>query len=66
MQWQKADSKMDKIEILNTIKEVFEELANQLKPFLIHSFIKRNQSKVFEDLKSKVDSVNIVLQLEFF
>lgn len=65
MQWQKADNKTDKVEILSTVKETFDELVNQLKPFLIHTFIKRNQSKVFEDLKSKVDRKNIVIQLDF-
>lgn len=56
---------MDKVEILSTVKETFEALENQLKPFLIHTFIKRNKARVFEDLNSKVVRKNFVVQLDF-
>lgn len=64
VQWQKTD-KLEKVYIFSTVKEAFEELKSQLKYFLMHTFVKRNQSKVFEYLKSNVDKKNIVIQLDF-
>lgn len=52
-QWQKSD-KISKVEILSTFKDVFSELLKQVKYFLLHTFVKREQAMAFEKLMQKM------------
>lgn len=63
--WQKIEDKMSKVEIISTYKEIFGELLKQKLSFLLHTFIKREQAMAFEQLKSVVNTENIVMQLNF-
>ena len=54
-----------KIRDCSTCKETFGELVKQSNSFLKHTFIKREQAKAFEKLKSEVNSEKIVMQLDF-
>ncbi|KAG8170987.1 hypothetical protein JTE90_009311 [Oedothorax gibbosus] len=61
-QWQNVEG-LTKKEILGmNLISLFELLKEQLKPFLIHTYIKRVQSKHFESLKGEVNSKKVVLQ----
>ena len=51
--------------LVGTVNDAFTELKNQLKQFLIHTFIKRKQAGYMSDLVSKWDGENAVLQVDF-
>ena len=63
-QWQNTD-RVEKVDIMGTLQDVFDELKQQLEPFLLHTFIKRKQAKSFELLIEKCDGENILLQVDF-
>lgn len=64
-QWQKHELRTEKLEIISTVKDAFEDLNQQLKHFLIHTYVKRNQADTFEHLKSSVNGSEILLQVDF-
>ena len=63
-QWQKGVS-YEKVQMNNTISEVFSELQRQLSKFLLHVYVKRVQSSHKELLESRVDGENVLLQVDF-
>ena len=60
-QWRAAE----KIDISLGVLDVFEEMKNQLKAYLIHVYIKRKQAGYQQALISKVDGIKILLQVDF-
>ena len=63
-QWQKGVS-YEKVQMNNTISEVFSELQRQVSKFLLHVYVKRVQSSHKELLESRVDGENVLLQVDF-
>ena len=63
-QWQNND-KVEKVDILATIGDVFAELKKQLRYFLVHTYVKRKQAAHMAALISKCDEENVVLQVDF-
>ena len=65
-QWQKnCNDKVEKVEVLATVGDAFNELEKQLRYFLVHTYVKRKQSAHMADLISKCNGKNIVLQVDF-
>ena len=66
-QWESCDGRMVKVEHKGTIEEALTSLNDQVTKFLLHVFIKRSQSKAFEDCKLEVihDSDRALVQLDF-
>ena len=62
--WQNNE-RVEKVEIIVTIEDAFIEFKRQLKPFLKHMYVKRKQAAYLDTTKSKCDSKNVVLQIEF-
>ena len=56
---------MEKTEITSNVQDAFSELKDQLKPFLIHVYIKHKQAAHMEKLKNEVDEKKILLQVDF-
>lgn len=65
LQWQKIDNKAQKFEVLSTVQGAFDALKNKLKYFLIHTYVKREQSEVFNQVKANVNGSGILIQLDF-
>ena len=63
-QWQTCD-RTEKVQIAGTVQEAYDEQNLQLKQFLIHVFIKRQQADYFNKVKSEVDGTKVVLQVDF-
>ena len=63
-QWQTND-KIDKVEIIGTVGDAFLDLKRLLKDFLIHTYVKRKQSKYIKDLISGVNKKKVLLQVDF-
>jgi hypothetical protein len=63
-QWQNQD-KVEKVEITSSVGEAFEQLQQQLCPFLIHVYIKRKQAEHMIMLKEDVDGKTVLLQVDF-
>ena len=63
-QWQNVE-RSEKVEMVGTVGDAFGELKRQLRPFLIHTYVKRSQSAHFESLTSSCDGKNVVLQVDF-
>ncbi|ESO89794.1 hypothetical protein LOTGIDRAFT_164827 [Lottia gigantea] len=64
--WSKNDlKKVDKLKFTATVHEIFQILASKLRSFLIHTFIKRTQSKKFDNLKCNVDVKSILIPVDF-
>lgn len=64
-QWKKVEGVTKKEVIEINLENLFELLKEQLKPFLIHTYVKRIQSNHFENSKKEVNSRKIVLQVDF-
>ena len=64
-QWQAQDKRMEKVLLQSSPKHIFEELNHQLKNFLVHRYVKKQQSKKFESLVASCTSEKVVLQLDF-
>ena len=63
-QWQSND-KIDKVEIIGTVGDAFFELKRLLKDFLLHTYVKRKQSKYMKNLISGVNKKKVLLQVDF-
>ena len=64
-QWQSINKRNEKVEIIGTVDDAFKSLSRQLKPFLLHTYVKRKQAAVFSKLVSSCDGESIVLQVDF-
>ena len=64
-QWQTSNSRVEKVGIMSTVQEAFNELKRQFKHFLLHTYIKRKQSFAFKQLVSECNGQKIVLQVDF-
>ena len=61
----KVVTKMKKICKEGTISDVVESLQRKLPTFLQHVFIKRQQSKYFEEKLANLDKEEAVAQVDF-
>lgn len=64
-QWQTSNSRVEKVAIMSTVQEAFDELKQQSKHFLLHTYIKRKQSCAFKWLVSECNGQKIILQVDF-
>ena len=64
LQWQN-NTRVEKVEIIGTVDDAFSSLKSQLKPFLLHTYVKRKQAACFKQLVSSRDGENVVLQVDF-
>lgn len=65
-QWSKdADGRYVTTLVKTTANEAFNQLTKDLREFLVHTFTKREQHSHFEALKEKVDTENIVVEVDF-
>ena len=63
-QWLTND-KMQKVEIISSVLDAFDELSNQMKSFLVHVYVKRHQAASIQKLKSSANGIDVVLQVDF-
>ena len=63
--WQNTDNRVEKVEIIATVEDAFTALKTQLKPFLLHTYVKRKQAVHLKELVSNCDGVIVVLQVDF-
>ena len=64
-QWKSTDSRTEKVNMSDTVDNIFIELKKQLDNFLPHTFVKRKQAATFDSLKAACDGKSIVLQVDF-
>ena len=64
LQWQNNE-RVEKVEIIGTVEDAFGELKKQLKPFLMHTYIKRKQAAYLDTVVSKCNGNQVVLQVDF-
>ena len=64
-QWQKNDKNITKVEVKSIAEDTFHELKNQLKPFLMHVYVKRKQAAFMEEITKNVDGKTIAMQVDF-
>ena len=64
-QWKSTDSRIEKVNMSDTVDNIFIELKKQLDNFLLHTFVKRKQAATFDSLKAACNGKSIVLQVDF-
>lgn len=64
-QWNNNNGRAAKIEQEGTVKECVQLLSEKIKQYLNHVFIKREQSKFFEQMKDNSDDKSIVVQVDY-
>ncbi|CAF3102305.1 unnamed protein product [Rotaria sp. Silwood2] len=64
-QWNNNRGHAEKKEQEGTVKECVQCLSQQIKKYLNHVFIKRQQSKFFEQMKDNSDDKSIVIQVDY-
>lgn len=64
-QWEIVNQKMVKLTQTGSLKECHTKLGVQLRYFLRHMFIKRQQSEFFEEAKKNATRNSVVIQLDF-
>jgi hypothetical protein len=64
-QWVNENSRAEKKEFSGNVDEAVSLLKSKVEYFLFHVYIKREQSKYFEKLKTEVSDEKIVLQVDF-
>lgn len=64
-QWKNTNGYANKEEQQGSVEQCIELLSSKVKSFLLHVFIKREQSKFFEEEKSNTNNKKIVLQVDF-
>ncbi|CAF0859590.1 unnamed protein product [Adineta ricciae] len=64
-QWVNENSRAEKKEFSGNVDEAVLLLKSKVEYFLFHVYVKREQSKYFEKLKSEVSDEKIVMQVDF-
>ncbi len=64
-QWRSVEYRAEKLDITGTVEECFLELKTQVQPFLLHTYVKREQSASFKSLVKECDGNSVVLQVDF-
>lgn len=64
-QWVHNGNRFTRSEFTGTVQQCVAVLETKISPFLLHTWIKREQSKYFEDLKENVSSSNVVIQVDY-
>ncbi|CAF1181277.1 unnamed protein product [Didymodactylos carnosus] len=64
-QWVNINERAEKKEFEGSVDEAVELLKSKVKYFLFQVYIKREQSKYFEQLKSEVTDEKVVIQVDF-
>ena len=64
-QWVNESGPSQKKEFSGSVNEAVSLLKSKVELFLFHVYIKREQSKFFEQLKEEVSDKEIVLQVDF-
>lgn len=64
-QWTTDNKRVSKKDFTGTVEECVKVLAGKLPAFLVHVFVKRQQSRYFEQLKLSVDECTILVQLDY-
>ena len=63
LQWNNHNGRADKVEQEGSVKECVQLLSQKVKQYLNHVYIKREQSKLFEQLKETSDDTSIVVRV---
>ena len=64
--WAKDTTKLPQlISKSETVRDILKGIKSDLKPFLLHTFIKRKQQEWFEMAKSSVDGKTVLVQVDF-
>lgn len=63
-QWKCTDSRVEKVDMCDTVDTVFVELKRQLSALLLHTFVKRKQPPSFDSLKNFSIKATIAAQKE--
>ena len=64
-QWVQSDGKTEKVQISGTVSGVLQSLADKLKAFKVHSFIKTKQAAQFQSMYTAPRPGHAVLQIDF-
>ncbi|XP_033120803.1 uncharacterized protein LOC117119932, partial [Anneissia japonica] len=65
LQWITKDGHAEKVQVQGTLEDLIEELMKQLKPFCLHTLIKRKQSLHFKNEKKRASDLYAVMQVDF-
>ncbi|CAF1442411.1 unnamed protein product [Rotaria sordida] len=64
-QWKNINGYATKEEQQGSVEQGIELLSSKVKTFLLHVYIKRQQSKFFEESKTNTDNKKIVIQVDY-
>ncbi|CAF1333633.1 unnamed protein product [Didymodactylos carnosus] len=64
-QWSNINGRATKEEQQGSVEQCTRLLLSKIEAFLLHVYIKREQSKLFEESKSAADDKKIVVQVDY-
>ncbi|CAF0750698.1 unnamed protein product [Didymodactylos carnosus] len=65
LQWTNNNGRAEKQEFEGTVKGCVQHLSGLIQQYLLHVFIKRAQSSLFERLKENTDDRKVLLQVDY-
>ncbi|CAF3317809.1 unnamed protein product [Rotaria sp. Silwood2] len=65
LQWTNINGRAEKQEFEGTVETCVEHLSNLIEQYLLHVFIKRTQSYLFEQMKQRTDDRKVLLQVDY-
>jgi hypothetical protein len=64
-QWKTINGYVTKEEQEGSVEQCIELLSSKVETYLLHVYIKRQQSKFFEESKANTNNKNIVIQVDY-
>jgi hypothetical protein len=65
LQWSNNNGRAEKQEFEGTVKSCVQHLSDLIEHYLLHVFIKRAQSSLFERVKENTDDRKVLLQVDY-
>ncbi len=65
LQWSNNNGRAEKEEFEGTVKSCVQHLSSLVQQYLLHVFIKRAQSSLFERIKENTDDRKVLLQVDY-
>jgi hypothetical protein len=65
LQWENKNGRAEKQEFEGTVKKCVQHLSGLIPQYLLHVFIKRAQSGLFERIKENTDDRKLLLQVDY-